>query len=216
MNPLASLLWKQQCVQVASEEQPFTYSSGQKGFFYCDCRKLMTNPAIRKQVVQMFLSQLVEGPASSMGDYQTVAAVATSGIPWGMLLAEKLQKNFIYVRSKAKDYGLDQTIEGEIFRGQKVLVIEDVINRGTSIHHVLQQLQKADLHSVLVFSLLHYEKVQSEDFFGHPPILSLTTVREVIDIGVRTGYITAQQGLLAQKDQLLPSFTKGSEVRTFF
>ena len=108
-------------------KNPFTWASGLKSPIYCDNRVLLSYPAIRKDIIQAFREK-----SSQFEPFDVVAGVATAGIAYGALLAEALDKPFIYVRSKAKAHGMQNLIEGYLPENSTVLVIEDLISTGKS------------------------------------------------------------------------------------
>jgi len=107
---------------------PFTWASGWKSPIYCDNRATLSYPTIRTYIRQN-LTKLIQ---EEFGTVECVAGVATAGIPQGVLVAQELGLPFVYVRAKAKEHGTGSLIEGEIFEGQRVVVIEDLISTGKS------------------------------------------------------------------------------------
>ena len=119
--------------------KPFTWASGIKSPIYCDNRVTLSHPAIRTYIRQK-LSALVQEEFGSVG---LIAGVATAGIPQGVLVAQELGLPFAYVRSKPKEHGTGSLIEGEIFEGQRVVVVEDLISTGKSSLQAVQALREA-------------------------------------------------------------------------
>lgn len=111
-----------------NNEHPFTWASGRKSPIYCDNRVTLSFPAIRTSIRQHF----VEIIKANFSDVDVIAGVATGGIAQGALVAQELDKPFVYVRSEAKSHGLTNQIEGEIHEGQSVVVIEDLVSTGKS------------------------------------------------------------------------------------
>lgn len=111
-----------------NNEHPFTWASGRKSPIYCDNRVTLSYPAIRTFIRQHF----VEIIKANFADVDVIAGVATGGIAQGALVAQELDKPFVYVRSEAKSHGLTNQIEGEIHEGQSVVVIEDLVSTGKS------------------------------------------------------------------------------------
>ena len=109
-------------------EQPFTWASGWKSPFYCDNRKTLAFPTLRS-FVKLELSRIV---AEKYPEADAIAGVATGAIAQGALVADALGLPFAYVRSKAKDHGMANLIEGDLKEGMKVVVIEDLISTGGS------------------------------------------------------------------------------------
>ena len=111
-----------------SPEKPFQWASGWKSPIYCDNRKTLAYPEIRNTIKYSFVELIKENFLST----EAIAGVATGAIAQGALVADMLGLPFMYVRSEAKGHGLENLIEGEPKRGQKVVVIEDLISTGGS------------------------------------------------------------------------------------
>ena len=109
-----------------SPQNPFTWASGLKSPIYCDNRIVLSYPEHRAAVIEAFAEQSASYPV-----FDLIAGVATAGIAHGALLAEKLNAPFIYVRSKAKAHGRQNQIEGDLKKGAKGLVIEELISTNT-------------------------------------------------------------------------------------
>ena len=107
---------------------PFTWASGWKSPFYCDNRKTLSFPELRNYVKL----EIVHAIHEHFPDVEAIAGVATGAIPQGALVADALNLPFVYVRSKPKDHGLENLIEGELKPNAKVVVIEDLISTGGS------------------------------------------------------------------------------------
>ena len=109
-------------------QNPFTWASGWKSPFYCDNRKTLSFTDVRSYVkLELAHAILAHFPQAT-----AVAGVATGAIPQGALVADLLNLPFVYVRSKPKDHGLENLIEGELRPGMKVVVVEDLISTGGS------------------------------------------------------------------------------------
>ena len=122
-NILASKLLKIKAIKLQPNE-PFTWASGWKSPFYCDNRKTLSYPELRT-FVKLELSRLV---AEKYPQAEAIAGVATGAIAQGALVADQLALPFVYVRSKPKDHGLENLIEGDLQPKSKVVVIEDLIS----------------------------------------------------------------------------------------
>src|SRR5580698_8244408 len=118
---------------------PFTWASGWKSPIYCDNRVTLSHPTIRTYIRQ----QLTLAIQEKFGVVGCIAGVATAGIPQGALVAQELGLPFIYVRAKAKEHGTGNLIEGDIFEGQRVVVIEDLISTGKSSLQAVDALRAA-------------------------------------------------------------------------
>src|ERR1700761_2783896 len=137
---VAERLLQAQAIRLSVKE-PFTWSSGWKSPIYCDNRKILGFPYIRdfikSELCNVLFSQF---PAAGM-----LAGVATAGIPWGAMAADQLKLPYVYVRSKPKEHGMGQQIEGYYEKSQPVVVIEDLISTGNSSLLVVEVLRQAGL-----------------------------------------------------------------------
>ena len=102
--------------------EPFTWASGIKSPIYCDNRMTMSYPAVRKAIASGLAAQIKE----HFPDVEVIAGTATAGIPHAAWVADILDLPMVYIRSKAKDHGKGNQIEGRITEGQKMVVIEDL------------------------------------------------------------------------------------------
>ncbi len=142
-NILASKLLKIKAIKLQPNE-PFTWASGWKSPFYCDNRKTLSYPELRT-FVKLELSRLV---AEKYPQAEAIAGVATGAIAQGALVADQLALPFVYVRSKPKDHGLENLIEGDLQPKSKVVVIEDLISTGSSSLKAVEAIRRADCEVV--------------------------------------------------------------------
>jgi orotate phosphoribosyltransferase len=140
---------------------PFTWASGWKSPIYCDNRITLSHPSVRTYIRQK-LSQLIQ---EEHGSVDLIAGVATAGIPQGVLVAQELGLPFAYVRAKAKEHGTGSLIEGEIFGGQRVVVVEDLISTGKSSLQAVEALRQAGLSVVGLVAIFTYGFDQAEENF---------------------------------------------------
>ena len=123
----ANKLLKVKAIKV-QPTNPFTWASGLKSPFYCDNRKTLSYPELRS-FVKLELSRII---LENFSEVDAIAGVATGAIAQGALVADLLCLPFVYVRSKPKDHGLENLIEGELKPGMKVVVVEDLVRTGGS------------------------------------------------------------------------------------
>lgn len=135
---IASLLLEIGAIQLRPQ-QPFTWSSGWKSPIYCDNRLTLSYPKARTFIKEALI-QLIRQVYPQV---EAIAGVATAGIPQGALVADGLQLPFIYVRSKPKEHGMTNMIEGKITKDQQVVIIEDLISTGGSSLKVADALREA-------------------------------------------------------------------------
>jgi len=135
-----------------SPEKNFIWASGWRSPIYCDNRKVLSYPKARTLIVDA-LCDLV---TKSFPEADMIAGVATGAIAWGAMVADKLQKPFIYIRPKAKDHGLGARIEGEINVGSKVVIIEDLISTGESSLSAFDCVQGAGIAVLGMVAIFSY------------------------------------------------------------
>ena len=174
-----------------SPNAPFTWASGWKSPIYCDNRRILSHPHIRDFVK----SELTNMVFTQFPDADLIAGVATAGIPHGALVADLLSLPFVYVRSKPKEHGMGNQIEGEIKVGQKAVVIEDLISTGKSSMEAVVALQAAGIEVVGLCSIFTYGFPQAEKVFSDAGIktMSLSNYSALIDTAVQRQMIDANQ-----------------------
>ncbi len=166
---------------------PFTWASGWKSPFYCDNRKTLSFPGLRTFVKL----QLVHTVLASFPEADAVAGVATGAIAQGALVADTLNMPFVYVRSKAKDHGMQNLIEGELPKGARVVVVEDLISTGGSSLKAVAALREAGYEVVgMVASYTYGFPVAAQAFADAGVRLeTLTDYEHVVEQALATGYI---------------------------
>lgn len=166
---------------------PFTWASGWKSPFYCDNRKTLSYPGLRNFVKL----ELVHAVLEHFPEAEAVAGVATGAIAQGALVADELNLPFVYVRSKAKDHGMGNLIEGELEKGSKVVVVEDLISTGGSSLKAVAALREAGYEVVgMVASYTYGFPVAAEAFAeAGVRLKTLTDYDHVVAEAVATGYI---------------------------
>ena len=144
-----------------SPKEPFTWASGWKSPIYCDNRLSLSFPDVRSKIK----TALALAISNSFDGIDVIAGVATAGIPQGALVAEELGLPFIYVRSKSKGHGLQNMIEGKIEKGQKVLLVEDLVSTGGSSLAAADALRQAGAEVVGMIAIFTYGFPVSEENF---------------------------------------------------
>ncbi|MFC4873770.1 orotate phosphoribosyltransferase [Negadavirga shengliensis] len=135
-----------------SPNQPFTWASGWKSPIYCDNRLSLSYPDVRKLVQE----NLVKAIQKHFLNIEAVAGVATAGIPQGVLIADKLNLPFLYVRSKPKGHGMENMIEGKVTEGQRVVVVEDLVSTGGSSLKAVNDLKNAGFEVLGMVAIFTY------------------------------------------------------------
>ena len=172
-------------------EKPFQWSSGIYSPIYCDNRIVLSFPKIRKLVCDCF----VEIIKKKYTDTELVAGVATGGIGMGMLIAEKLDLPFVYVRPHAKKHGRKNQIEGLIKKNIKAIVIEDLISTGKSSLNAVDALKKEKVNVIGLISLFSYELEDAMKNISKSGLnyCSLSNFSDLIKIALSTNYINTKQ-----------------------
>ena len=172
-------------------EKPFQWSSGIYSPIYCDNRIVLSFPKIRKLVCDCF----VEIIKKKYNDTELVAGVATGGIGMGMLIAEKLDLPFVYVRPQAKKHGRKNQIEGLIEKNIKAIVIEDLISTGKSSLNAVDALKKQKVNVIGLISLFSYELEDAKKNISKSGLnyCSLSNFSDLIKIALSTNYINTKQ-----------------------
>ena len=168
-------------------EQPFTWASGWKSPFYCDNRKTLAFPALRP-FVKLQLSRIV---AERYPEADAIAGVATGAIAQGALVADELALPFAYVRSKPKDHGMANLIEGDLQPGMKVVVVEDLISTGGSSLKAVEALRQHGCEVLGMVAAYTYGFPVAEEAFAAAGVTltTLTNYEAVVETALQTGYI---------------------------
>ncbi len=170
-------------------EHSFTWASGIKSPIYCDNRKSLSDVAARELICDGFQNCAQNFPA-----FDVIAGVATGGIAHGMLLADRLGLPFIYVRTSAKGHGMKNAVEGKLEKGQRVLVIEDLISTGGSSFQAIQSLQEADAEIAGMMAIFTYGFNESRLLFENHgvQIACLTDYDTLIQCAVELGILKSE------------------------
>ncbi len=168
---------------------PFTWASGWRSPIYCDNRKTLSYPEVRNAIRDAFAEKI----RLLYPDAEVIAGVATGAIAHGMLVADILSLPFIYVRSEAKGHGLGNQIEGAWEKGQKVVIIEDLVSTGGSSLAAAGALQEAGCNVLGMLAIFSYQFDKAKTAFEGAGIKldTLSNYSELVDAAGRTGYIGA-------------------------
>ena len=177
---LASKLLETGAVRI-QPDNPFTWASGLRSPIYCDNRVLLSFPEIRTAIVDLIVKVIKDFEICD-----TVAGVATAGIPAGALVADRLKLPFAYIRSKPKDHGRQNLIEGVIKENAKVLVVEDLISTGMSSLQAVEAVRQVPANVVGVVAIFQYGLPKAFQAFrsANCPFITLTDFQTVIQVAV--------------------------------
>lgn len=168
-------------------EQPFTWASGIKSPIYCDNRLTLTAPAVRTDI-EKGLAEIVK---THYPDAEVLMGTSTAGIAHAAITAHMLDMPMGYVRSGAKDHGRGNQIEGKLEKGQKVVVIEDLISTGGSVIEVVEALREAGAEVLGIASIFTYGMKKGLDRLAAAEVknVSLTNLDIIAQVAAETGYI---------------------------
>ncbi|GGH73541.1 orotate phosphoribosyltransferase [Compostibacillus humi] len=194
-------LLKIQAVQINPDEF-FTWTSGIKSPIYCDNRLTMSYPEIRRKITGAFLQMIEEMDVRP--DF--IAGCATAGIPHAAWLAEKLDLPLVYVRSERKAHGKKNQIEGTFRKGQRAIVIEDLISTGTSSIETALALRKEGAEVAGVLAIFSYGLDRAKYQFEAADLIytAITNYDECISLLKEKGSIGKEQwkALVTWREQL--------------
>lgn len=170
-----------------SPNKPFTWASGIKSPIYCDNRLTMSYPAVRKAIAK----GLAEKIKLNYPDVEVIAGTATAGIAHAAWVADILDLPMVYIRSKAKDHGKGNQIEGQITPGQKMVVIEDLISTGGSVLEACQAAKREGAEVLGVAAIFTYELPKGTANFeaSQIPLVTLTNYSTLLETALEAAYI---------------------------
>lgn len=170
-------------------QNPFTWASGLRSPIYCDNRLSLSYPEVRN-----FIKQGLAAKAKQFPHFQAIVGVATAGIPHGTLLADLFQMPFAYVRSKAKEHGKGNQLEGHLPENASVLVIEDLVSTGGSSLKAIEALRDSGYHVSGLLSLFTYGLKSSVDAFAQHQVeyKSLSDFNTLLNVARDTGLLPAK------------------------
>lgn len=184
-------------------EDPFTWASGIKSPIYTDNRITLSYPETRTIIENGF----VETIKAHYPEVEVISGTATAGIPHGAIIADKMNLPFAYIRSKPKDHGAGNQIEGRVLPGQKMVIIEDLISTGGSVLDAAAAAIREGAEVLGVVAIFTYQLPKATASFKEAGIESITlsNYSELIRVAKVKGYIDAD-GL-----QLLKKFKEDQE-----
>ena len=168
-------------------EEPFIWASGIKSPIYCDNRLTLTAPKVRDDV-ENGLVQLIR---ETYPDVEVLMGTSTAGIAHAAITAHIMGLPMGYVRSGAKDHGRNNQIEGKLEKGQKVVVVEDLISTAGSVLEVVQVLREAGADVLGIVSIMTYGMKKGLERMAAADVkhVSLTNFDVVAEVAAQEGYI---------------------------
>lgn len=188
-NLIAKDLLKIKAVFLRPEE-PFTWASGIKSPIYCDNRLTLSDHNVRTDV-EMSLAKTIR---ENYPDAEVLMGTSTAGIAHAAITAQILELPMGYVRSGAKDHGRQNQIEGRLDKGQKVVVVEDLISTGGSVIEVVNVLREAGAEVLGIVSIFTYGMKKGLERLAEANVknISLTDFDCVVEVAADEGYIKAE------------------------
>ena len=170
-------------------EEPFTWASGIKSPVYCDNRLTLTAPEVRNDVE----NALAETIRREYPDAQVLMGTSTAGIAHAAITGHLLGLPMGYVRSGSKDHGRQNQIEGRLERGQKVVVVEDLISTGGSVIEVVSVLREAGAEVLGIVSIFTYGMKKGLERLAAANVknISLTDFDTIAQVAAEENYIKA-------------------------
>ena len=168
-------------------DEPFTWASGWRSPIYCDNRRILSDPELRSIVAEAFAAKVAE----LYPEAEVLAGVATGAIAHGVLVADRMCKPFVYVRPKPKDHGTGSQIEGNLPKGAKVVVIEDLISTGMSSLAAVDALRKAGADVLGMVAIFTYGFDLASERFKEAgvPLATLSNYGSLIDVATSAGLV---------------------------
>jgi orotate phosphoribosyltransferase len=193
---VAELLLKSEAI-LLRPEKPFTFASGILSPIYCDNRLLLSKITERERIVDYYIKKIREEAI----DFEVVAGIATASIPWAALIANKLNKPMIYIRKATKDHGRENLIEGWLEKGQKVLVIEDLVSTGGTSLSSVEAARKEGAVVEVCLAIFTYEMEAAKKGFEEAKckLVTLSNFTTLVEVAAGKGYIKKEQIKLLQE-----------------
>lgn len=185
-GPVASKLLEIEAIKL-NYKQPFTWASGWKSPIYCDNRLALSYPPVRSYIRNSLTSAVRE----TFPQVECIAGVATAGVPQGAMVADTLELPFVYVRPKPKDHGMENLIEGKVTKGQKVVLIEDLISTGGSSLKAAKAMKDAGFKVLGMVAIFTYGfEVAARNFDeAEVPLVCLSDFSALLKEAVDKKYI---------------------------
>lgn len=177
--------------------EPFTWASGIKSPIYCDNRITMSYPTVRRAIAKGLAAVI----KTTYPEVEVIAGTATAGIPHAAWVAELLDLPMVYIRSKAKEHGKGNQIEGRIQPNQKMVVIEDLLSTGGSVLEACEAAKREGADVLGVAAIFTYELPQVQENFEQAdlPYVTLTNYTALIESALETGAIQESDVALLQE-----------------
>ena len=189
-------------------QKPYVWASGWNSPVYCDNRKVLSYPYVRDFVKSELANMVLE----HYPDADVIAGVATAGIAHGVMAADLLKLPFVYVRSKPKEHGMGNQIEGVLEKGQKVVVVEDLISTGKSSLQVVDVLKAEGAEVIGMVGLFTYGFPVADEAFEKAgvPLHTISNYNALMEVAEELGMVQPADKESLGKWRLDPSNWRSS------
>lgn len=172
-------------------DEPFTWASGIQSPVYCDNRLTLTAPAVRTQIEEGLAALVRE----HFPEVEVLMGTSTAGIAHAAIVAHMMHLPMGYVRGGNKDHGRQNRIEGKLEKGQKVVVVEDLISTGGSVIDVVEALREAGAEVLGIASIFTYGMQKGLDRLAAAGVknVSLSNFDVLVQVAAEKGYIRPEQ-----------------------
>jgi orotate phosphoribosyltransferase len=204
-NQFAKMLMDIEAIKLQPND-PFTWASGWKSPIYTDNRKTLSYPRVRS-FVKLELCHTIQ---EQFPEAEAVAGVATGAIAQGALVAEELGLPYAYVRPKPKDHGMGNQVEGQLPKGAKVVVVEDLISTGGSSLKAVEALRQYGVEVIGMVASFTYGFPVAEEAFAEAGVklFTLSNYNAVVEEAAVTGYIKEEEKAVLAEWRKSPSTWK--------
>lgn len=191
-------------------KKPFRFTSGILSPIYCDNRLIISFPQHRQTIINAFL-EVIQQKAIN---FDVAAGTATAGIPHAAWIADRLDKPMVYVRSKAKEHGKKNQVEGLLLPKQNALVVEDLISTGDSAINAALALREAGAEVTDCLAIFTYEMQSAQQNFAKANVKlhTLTQFSTLMDVAFNEGYVNAEEKKIALEWNKNPQSWQGLVV----
>lgn len=172
-------------------QKPYVWASGWNSPVYCDNRKVLSYPYVRDFVKSELANMVLE----HFPDAEVIAGVATAGIAHGVMAADLLKLPFIYVRSKPKEHGMGNQIEGYMEPGKKVVVVEDLVSTGKSSLQAVDAIRAAGGEVIGMCALFTYGFDAAAEAFqqANVPLHTISNYNALMEVAEEQKLIASEQ-----------------------
>src|SRR3990172_6165853 len=186
---VATLLFESGSI-IFRTSRPFKFTSGILSPVYSDNRLLISDVAKREKIANFFVEKI-----KKIKNVDVVAGVATAGIPHAAFVAQKLELPLVYVRASKKGHGLENQVEGRIRRGQRAVVIEDLVSTGQSSTQTVKALRKLGANADNLFAIFTYNLNAANENFKKNKInfQALCSLETAVGVAKENGYLKKEQ-----------------------